>query len=70
MGWWSTNTKGESFTANNGVKMLWGDGPADLMDDAVARIIREFQSNFDRKPTHDEMVAGLLFSIRIPIDGA
>lgn len=63
MGWWEQNREGESVAQNDGPAMVWGDGPADLFDDALAAIVREFETDQGRKPTLDEIRAGLEFSL-------
>jgi hypothetical protein len=68
MGWWSTNKKGHSFSGSG--EMVWGDGPADLMGDALEKIIEEFVSDWGRPPTIDELHAGLDFSARVALEDA
>lgn len=63
MGWWDTNEKGQSFIPSENEEMVWGDGPADILDDAISQIISEFQRVWDRKPTLAEMRAGFIFSV-------
>lgn len=62
MGWWATNTNGESF-AEGPEEMLWGDGPADILAHAVDAIVREFEAAWGRPPTEAELVAGMRFSL-------
>lgn len=62
MGWWSSGEDGASF-ANS--ELIWGDGPADIMDNALDKIVKEFQEDWQRKPTRKELIAGLLFSINV-----
>lgn len=65
MGYWTTNTEGHSFaegTNPDGSDMIWGDAPADVMDVALKRIIRDFRKDLGRAPTLEELKAGLLFS--------
>lgn len=52
MGWWKQATDA-----------VWGDGPADIFDTAIAEIVSEFEAEWDRKPTRDEIRAGLEFSL-------
>jgi hypothetical protein len=70
MGWWSQNEEGHSFAnrATDGPEMLWGDGVADIIDNALADISAEFQRDCNRKPTEGEITSGLLFSLRGAID--
>lgn len=61
MGWWEQDDDGHSFALGSG--MYWGDGPADIMDDAIERIVDEFVGQGGRGPTVAEVKAGLLFSL-------
>lgn len=64
MGWWTQNKKGHSFAENeDGIEMVWGDGPADAMDNAIDQIVADFERVEGRRPTKDEMRAGLEFSL-------
>lgn len=60
MGWWNSDRDGMSFAPNS--EMLWGDAPADAMCDALEIIIREFQQEWGRVPTMEELISGLKFS--------
>lgn len=61
MGWWNQTEEGTSFAASDELK--WGDGPADVMDDAIEQITAQFQSAFGRAPTRQEFEAGFKFSL-------
>lgn len=66
MGWWSTNKTGASFTENpGGPEMLWGDAPADIFGDAIDGVILAFETEVQRRPTKDEVRAGLEFSLGV-----
>ena len=43
--------------------MVWGDGPADIMGDAVAQITVEYEKEWGRKPSREELHAGLDFHV-------
>lgn len=62
MGWWSTNRGGYSFTEEEGEEMAWGDGPADILGDAIDAIDGEFLEAWGRPATTHELVAGMRFS--------
>lgn len=66
MGWWTQNAKGESFqrVPLGQPDMMWGDGPADVLDAALAAILQEFQKALGRMPSKGEIRAGLEFSLR------
>jgi hypothetical protein len=64
MGWWNQNEQGVSFAdAAEGDEMVWGDAPADVMGDAVDKIVDEFKQAWDRVPTKAEVRAGLEFTL-------
>lgn len=63
MGWWTQDEEGHSFATADGGEMIWGDGPADLMGEAVASITQEFQQYEGRNPTKAELRAGLEFTL-------
>jgi hypothetical protein len=64
MGFWDQNEKGASFTkAFDGTDMIWGDGPADIVEEMLPRIVREFEEGVGRKPSKAEIIAGIMFSI-------
>lgn len=65
MGWWVQNKEGHSFAVDDDATqvMIWGDGPADAMDNAIDLIVKEFERYEGRRPTKDEMRAGLEFSL-------
>jgi len=71
MGWWTMNKKGQSFAQNeSGPEMLWGDSVADTMGDALESIIKDFQEDWGRKPTVEELHAGVDFSARVALEGS
>jgi hypothetical protein len=61
MGWWKQDEDGNSFCLDS--DMIWGDTPADIMDDAIEKIVAAFLAEGGRKPTAAELKAGLLFSL-------
>lgn len=42
---------------------IWGDQPADVMDDAIREIVDIFRSDWNRNPTTTEMLGGFMFSM-------
>lgn len=68
VGWWHTNTDGASLLPVE-TGMLWGDGPADSLDNAIHEIEHQFQSAWGRKPTKAELEAGLKFALGSYDDG-
>lgn len=64
MGYWSTSADGVSFAKHEGEEMVWGDRPADVMDEALDQIAWAFREDAGRQPTKAELLAGLLFSLR------
>lgn len=68
MGYWATNAEGHSFTDDESGEMMWGDAPADAMDDALEEIIKAFRADLGRAPSLGELKAGLLFSAQAALD--
>lgn len=69
MGWWRQSEAGdslltESITEEEG-ELVWGDAPADVIDNALAAIDEAFLEAWDRQPTVAELRAGFEFSVRI-----
>ena len=62
MGWWRAGKDGSSLHLEE-TGLVWGDGPADIMDDAIEAIVTQFREAYGRKPTRDELEAGLKFSL-------
>lgn len=60
MGYWKSNEDGSSFAIDS--ELIWGDAPADIMDDAIEKIIESFKKDLGRLPTLEELKSGLLFS--------
>ena len=65
MGYWSQDKKGCSLQLKD-TGLVWGDAPADIMGEALERIIQVFKRDLGHMPTKAEIKAGLLFSL----DGA
>lgn len=61
MGIWEQDSSGYSFSGDG--KTVWGDPFADIMDDAVAKIIASFEECLGRPPTVGEIKSGLRFSL-------
>lgn len=67
MGYWAQNEHGHSFSeSESGEEMVWGDAPADIIDDALhgvmERVVKVFTTDMGRPPTAAELRAGMLFS--------
>jgi hypothetical protein len=67
MGWWNSGSDGSSLHSED-TGLTWGDGPADVMDSAIERIVKEFESAWGRKPLRAELEAGFLFSLNVYSD--
>lgn len=67
MGYWNTDENGISFS-DSPKDMVWGDAPADAMDEALHTIIAAFRRDLGRAPSLDELKAGLLFSAQAALD--
>ena len=68
MGYWRQSEQGKSLQV--GGNLVWGDQPADIMGNALKKIIVVFQRDRERLPTEDEVKAGLLFSLRVALERA
>jgi len=65
MGYWTTARDGTSFALDlhaDGSPLMWGDAPADIMDEALQQIISIFKEDVGRPPSIEELIAGLKFS--------
>tara|TARA_R110000751_G_scaffold96557_1_gene188373 strand:+ start:491 stop:787 length:297 start_codon:yes stop_codon:yes gene_type:complete len=51
MGWWSITSE------DNGPEMHNGDTPADIMGDAIEKIVKEYEEDWGRKPYRKELKA-------------
>jgi hypothetical protein len=61
MGWWLTNEEGHSLLEEG--EMIWGDGPADTLSNALDDIVGQFEQKWGRKPSVAEIIAGVRFSM-------
>lgn len=66
MGYWEQSEEGYSFTGADRTPepLIWGDQPADIVDDAIWQITAVFIKDVGRLPSKAEMMAGLTFSTR------
>ena len=60
MGYWP---EGKSDTPEN--QMMWGDGPADIIDDAIWQIKIDFLRDLGRMPSKSEIINGIKFSTNV-----
>lgn len=56
MGYWAIKTKNQK-------EDIWGDEPADILDEAIDKIFEVFREDQDRIPTKYEMLEGLRFAL-------
>lgn len=64
MGYWTGTVVGDL----EGKGLVWGDQPADIVDDAIERAINVFQEDVGRLPTKEELREGLEFYLRVRDD--
>lgn len=64
MGWWGQDSEGHSLLPPGDPSEIgvWGDEPADIIDEAIHRIVELFLDEWKRPPTVEEMIAGIKFS--------
>ena len=60
MGWWSITSE------DNGPEMHNGDTPADIMGDAIEKIVKEYEEDWGRKPYRKELKAVFSFTSKLP----
>jgi len=58
MGYWA-----EREATNETPLQVWGDSPADAMDDALAKVVKVFKRDIGRNPTAFELERGLQFAL-------
>lgn len=73
MGYWASDPFGNSFAggvrhADEADEYIWGDAPADIVDNALEGIIRVFQEDVGRSPRRSELLSGFLFSVPVKDD--
>lgn len=69
MGWWNARRDGASLQLEE-TGLLWGDGPANVIDNAVDEIREQFRIEAGREPLVGELRAGLEFSLMGRADDA
>lgn len=62
MGWWSITDKNGGISPFGNIGLYNGDGPADILDNAVQEVIREYEKAWGRKPYIQELQAAWNFS--------
>lgn len=62
MGYWNQSAQGHSLLAEP-TGLVWGDAPADIIDNALDAIVEAFQRDLGRRPLKAEIEAGILFSL-------
>lgn len=55
MGYWGSEEDGSG--------LIWGDQPADIVDEAISEIVATFRQDWNRNPTLQEIIDGLAFSL-------
>ena len=69
MGWWSITDESGGISPYGNVGLCNGDGPADILDDAIERVIKEYEESWGRKPYIEELQAAWNFSTRVVFEG-
>jgi len=66
MGWWSINNieEGGIDWSEQGKSLYNGDSPADILGDAINKVIKEYQRAWNRKPYTEEIQAAWNFVAR------
>lgn len=71
MGYWEMGKGGASFesdTDDPADQMIWGDQPADTIDNAISEIKIAFLRDVGRMPSKSEIIEGIKFSTNV-LDG-
>ena len=55
MGWWQIDQKQTDRLNSETIKLVSGDGPADVMDACLERIKKQYLTEFGRKPYRQEL---------------
>ena len=63
MGYWNSGKDGSSLHLEK-TGLIWGDRPADVIDESLERIYALFIEDVGRAPTADEIRSGLEFSLK------
>ena len=58
MGWWGSDKDDDGVMG-----IVWGDHPADILDEAIHDIVATFREDWNRNPTYQEMISGFDFSM-------
>tara|TARA_Y100000034_G_C6791253_1_gene354293 strand:+ start:84 stop:341 length:258 start_codon:yes stop_codon:yes gene_type:complete len=57
MGWWSITDKNGGISPFGNIGLYNGDGPADIIDNAIKEVIKEYEEAWGRKPYIQELQA-------------
>ena len=57
MGWWSITDKNGGISPFGNIGLHNGDGPADIIDNAIKEVIKEYEEAWGRKPYIQELQA-------------
>lgn len=60
MGWWSISDSDGGISAEK-TELYNGDGPADILGDALDKVIIEYKRDIGREPYKQELVAAFNF---------
>jgi len=60
MGWWSISNNGGGISLQK-TELYNGDGPADILGDAMDKVVKEYQNTWGRPPYKEEVVAAFNF---------
>ena len=68
MGWWSITDKNGGISPFGNIGLCNGDGPADILDNAIKEVIKEYEEAHGRKPYIQELQAVWNFCTRTVLE--
>lgn len=68
MGWWSITDKNGGISPFGNIGLCNGDGPADIIDNAIKEVIKEYEEAHGRKPYIQELQAVWNFCTRLVLE--
>ena len=68
MGWWSITDKNGGISSFGNIGLYNGDGPADIIDNAIKEVIKEYEEELGRKPYTQEVQAVWNFCTRTVLE--
>ena len=68
MGWWSVSDESGGISPFGNMGLYGGDSVADILDEAISKVVKEYEVAWGRKPYVEEIQAAWNFSTSVVID--